>query len=90
MGFDAVDEKSGFHYAQYQHDEILTEQHPLRGEQFYLTKGIMLSEDEVLELIETDYLSLFEGGNVSRGKTNIDAGLHPRFVFFDLEDWIGL
>lgn len=85
VGFDAVDEKTGFHYAQYQHDNFL--HHPERGIPFYLTVGIHDAKNEFFELIEHDYLSLFYGGNVMRGKTNIDEGLHGREVFFDLEDW---
>lgn len=88
LGFDIEDEKSGFHYAQYQHDVIRTEQHPRRGEQFYLTKGIIHSEEEAFHLIEQDYMSLFASGTVRKGKTNIDELLHPQFVYFDLEDWL--
>lgn len=89
VGFDAVDERSGFHYAKYQHDDIYTHQHPLRGEQFYLTKGIEYSQDEFFELIEKDYLSLLSGGNVSWGRTNIDERVTPREVFFDLDNLRG-
>lgn len=88
VGFDAVDEDSGFHYARYQHDTPNLH-HPRRGEQFYLKKGIRYAENEILQMIESDYLSLFHEGVVMRGRTNIDESLHPRFVFFDLEDWIG-
>ena len=88
LGFDVEDEKSGFHYAQYQHDVITTPQHPIRGEQFYLTKGISYAEDEAFHLIEQDYMSLFANATVGKGRTNIDELLHPKFVYFDLEDWL--
>ena len=73
LGYDAVDPKSGFHYAEYQHDKIETWQHyrranrrgEMRGQQFYLVKGIQASESAVFELIETDYLSLFGGITVN-------------------------
>ena len=63
VGFDAVDEKSGFHYALYQHEHKLN--HPKRGTDHYLTLGIMDSRQEYFELIEKDYLSLFNGGVMS-------------------------
>ena len=59
VGYDAVDEKTGFHYAQYQHDNFLN--HPKRGIPYYLTTGIHDAKFEFFELIETDYLSLFHG-----------------------------
>lgn len=59
VGYDAVDEDSGFHYAQYQHDNFLN--HPRRGIPFYLTVGIHDAKFEFFELIKTDYLSLFTG-----------------------------
>ncbi len=86
VGFDAVDEKSGFHYAQYQHDNFL--HHPKRGIPYYLTVGIHDAKHEFFELIEQDYLSLFHTGKVSEGRTNIDERLTGREVFFDLEDWL--
>ena len=77
VGFDAVDEDSGFHYAEYQHDNIL--HHPKRGTEEYLIKGMIYSKDGWMELIETDYLSLFMGGRVmssgvgrNTGSTNIN------------------
>lgn len=89
VGFDAVDPKSGFHYAYYQHEpQSPPLRHPKRGEELYLTKGIRNAEGEFFQLIEKDYLSLFDGGNVGKGRTNIDEMLHERFVFFDLGDWI--
>ena len=87
VGFDAVDPKSGFHYAYYQHETVGL-RHPKRGTDHYLTKGIRNAQGEFFQLIEKDYLSLFNGGGVSRGRTNIDEMLHERFVYFDLEDWI--
>lgn len=66
VGYDAVDEDSGFHYAEYQHN---TEElnHPKRGQAYYLVDGIRNSQGEWMTLIEKDYLSLFNGGNVSKG-----------------------
>ena len=85
VGFDAVDEKSGFHYAQYQHDNFLN--HPKRGIPYYLTVGIHDAKNEFFELIEKDYLSLFTEGKVQTGRTNIDERLNPREVFFGFEEW---
>ena len=65
VGFDAVDEKSGFHYAYYQHENEL--HHPRRGIRKYVTVGIMDARFEFFELIEKDYLSLFNGGVISGG-----------------------
>lgn len=56
---DAVDPKSGFRYAEYQHDtEGLNHPH---GQAFYLRDGINASRSMAYELIEQDYLSLFGG-----------------------------
>lgn len=63
VGYDAVDEDTGFHYAYYQHENKL--HHPKRGVDHYLTLGIMDSRFEVFELIEKDYLSLFSGNVMS-------------------------
>ena len=63
VGYDAVDEDTGFHYAYYQHENRL--HHPKRGVDHYLTLGIMDSRFEVFELIEKDYLSLFSGNVMS-------------------------
>ena len=60
LGYDAVDPKSNFMYAEYQH-ETTGLHHPLRGESFYLFKGIKSSLSEAFEMIERDYLSLFGG-----------------------------
>ena len=65
MGYDAVDENSGFHYAEYQHENVL--HHPKRGRDHYLIDGIRDSKGEWMELISTDYLSLFFGGGGSSG-----------------------
>ncbi len=75
VGYDAVDEKTGFHYAQYQHDNFLN--HPKRGVPFYLTVGIHDAKFEFFELIESDYLSLFHGkiGGMSIGDDN-----HASFI----------
>lgn len=59
LGYSAYDPKDGFNYAEYQHDVIRTEQHPIQGVQFYLTKGIADSEGELFTEIEEDYLSCF-------------------------------
>ena len=66
--YDAEDPDSHFHYAEYQY-MLPTESHyrktnrkgQMRGEQFYLLKGIQASEDMAYEIIESDYLSLFGG-----------------------------
>ena len=63
VGYDAVDK--GFHYAEYQHNVITTSQHPKRGVQFYLRRGITDSKGEIFQMIERDYLSLFTGGTVT-------------------------
>ena len=34
----------------------------MRGEQYYLLKGVQASEDMMWTMIEKDYLSLFNGG----------------------------
>lgn len=60
MGYDAVDPKSGFAYAEYQH-ETTGLHHPRRGEPFYLFKGIKSSLGDAFDMIEKDYLSLFGG-----------------------------
>lgn len=71
VGYDAVDEASGFHYAEYQHEkEDLI--HPKRGTDHYLVKGIMKSEDEWMQLIEKDYMSLFTGGGIVTGSIGSD------------------
>ena len=66
MGFDAVDEKSGFHYAQYQHDTIGLH-HPRRGIHHYLTVGVLDARFDAFKLIEKDYLSLFQGAVIRNG-----------------------
>ena len=60
IGYDAVDPRNGFMYAEYQH-ETTGLHHPRGGEPFYLFKGIKSSLSEAFEMIETDYLSLFRG-----------------------------
>ena len=71
VGYDAVDEKSGFHYALYQHENELN--HPRRGVHKYLTLGILDSRMEYFELIEADYLSLF-GTGMRIGSTGQNMG----------------
>lgn len=65
IGYDVVDPKSGFAYAEYQHEEVL--HHPQigerKGERLYLTKGIRNSRDGVFVMIEKDYMSLFKGAS---------------------------
>ena len=56
---DAVDPKSGFHYAEYQHDTFGLN-HP-HGQMWYLRAGINASKSMAYEIIESDYLSLFGG-----------------------------
>ena len=60
---DAIDPKSGFHYAEYQHNTAGLN-HP-HGQMWYLKEGINTSKSMAYELIEQDYLSLF-----GRIKTN--------------------
>lgn len=67
VGYDAVDPETGFHYAEYQHEKEDLH-HPRRGIPKYLYQGILDSEFEVFEMIETDYLSLF-GGSVMSSTT---------------------
>jgi hypothetical protein len=76
VGYDAVDEDSGFHYAQYQHDHHLN--HPRRGIPFYLTVGIHDAKFEFFELIEQDYLSLFFGNKIS--SMSIGDNNHAHFI----------
>ena len=56
---DAVDPKSGFHYAEYQHDTHGLH-HPY-GQMWYLRAGIHASKSMAYEIIEQDYLSMFGG-----------------------------
>ena len=56
--YDAEDPKSGFHYAEIQH-QTTSFNHPKRGEAFYLYKGIQASRNMAYQIIETDYMSLF-------------------------------
>ena len=76
VGYDAVDEESGFHYAYYQH-EAMDINHPRRGIPKYLTVGIHDAKFEFFELIESDYLSLFYGkiNSMSIGDNN-----HASFI----------
>lgn len=85
--YDAVDPKSGFHYAEYQHELMGRDttkyylgspsyyqrarggrpvgnhhRHGYRGTDHYLLKGVQASESMMWTIIETDYLSLFNGG----------------------------
>ena len=57
ISYDAEDPKSGFHYSEYQHNRILN--HPRRGIDHYLYRGILESKDMAFRIIETDYMSLF-------------------------------
>lgn len=67
VGYDAVDENNGYHYAQIQHEKDFN--HPRRGEQFYLTQGITDSKMEMFEMINTDYLSLLMGNSIGGATT---------------------
>ena len=78
VGYDAVDEESGFHYAEYQHNTELN--HPRRGEQFYLTKGITDSTGEIFQMIERDYMSLFFGGTVTSSTSGAVGGDKIRLI----------
>lgn len=78
VGYDAVDEDDGFHYAEYQHNTELN--HPRRGEQFYLTKGITDSKGEIFQMIERDYLSLFMGGTVTSSTSGAVGGDKIRLI----------
>lgn len=60
LGYDATDPKSGFMYAEYQHEDV-TLHHPRGGGAYYLTRGISKSIADAFDMIETDYLSLFGG-----------------------------
>lgn len=59
LGYSAYDPRDGFNYAEYQHDVIRTEQHPIQGVQYYLEVGLSHSEDLVFTEMEEDYLSCF-------------------------------
>ena len=86
VGYDAVDEDSGFEYAHYQHHYDFN--HPKRGTSRYLVKGIRHSESEWMELIATDYMSLFLGGSVatgSIGKNNNVANWSYKTVYRSFE-----
>jgi hypothetical protein len=67
VGYDAEDEDNGFHYAQIQHEKNFN--HPRRGEQFYLQKGITDSSMEMFEMINADYLSLLMGNSIGGATT---------------------
>ena len=53
-----IGEPESFDYALYQH-QLVTLNHPKRGEAFYLYKGIQASKSMAYQIIETDYMSLF-------------------------------
>lgn len=55
--YDAEDPKTGFHYAEFQHNRLLN--HPKRGQAYYLYHGIQASKSMAYQIIETDYMSLF-------------------------------
>ena len=78
VGFDAEDERTGYHYAYYQH-ETMNLRHPRRGIPKYLTVGMMDARFEVFKLIEKDYLSLFTGATMSSG---IGDNTHAHFVYY--------
>lgn len=89
FGYDAVDEKSGFHYAEYQHEHIL--HHPKRGIHFYLWRGIYRSEDMVFKTIGKDYMSLFTGKAITSSGSGINDSAsgwdyEPSYVAFEWDD----
>lgn len=91
VGYDAVDEKSKFHYAEYQHNEITTWQHPKRGTQFYLKKGIYRSKNFILKTIKTDYMSLFTRGKMTSSGSGINDSAsgweyESSYVVFEWDD----
>lgn len=59
FGYAAYDPLDHYNYAEYQHDVVPTEAHPIQGVQFYLLVGIGYSKDLVVTEIEEDYLSCF-------------------------------
>lgn len=63
--YDAEDPDSGFHYAEHQHNRILN--HPKRGIDHYLYRGLIESRDMAYSIIETDYMSLFSAFGVFKG-----------------------
>ena len=58
ISYDAEDPKTGFHYAEYQHNHLLN--HPKRGQAYYLYNGIRASKSMAYSIIQTDYMSLFK------------------------------
>lgn len=69
VSYDAIDPDSGFHYAEYQHNQFLRHKDrenadfdlSFRYRAYYLSNGIRDAEQQSFELIEKDYLSLFKG-----------------------------
>lgn len=78
VGFDAEDEKTGYHYAYYQHETVGLN-HPRRGTHHYLTIGMMDARFEVFKLIEKDYLSLFTGATMT---SSIGNNNNAHFVYY--------
>ena len=65
--YTAIDPYDSYDYAEYQYEGVDWQtgeplRHPRRGESFYLLKGVQASESMIWTMIETDYLSLFNGG----------------------------
>ena len=65
--YSAIDPLDGYDYAYYQYEGVNWKtgeplNHPKRGEQYYLLKGVQASESMMWTIIEQDYISLFYGG----------------------------
>lgn len=65
--YSAIDPNDGYDYAYYQYEGVNWKtgeplHHPIRGEQYYLLKGVQASESMMWTIIEQDYLALFNGG----------------------------
>ena len=59
FGYAAYDPRDHYNYAEYQHDEVPTESHPIQGVRYYLRVGINHSKELIITEIEEDYLSCF-------------------------------
>ena len=57
---DAVDPRDGYRYAEYQHETFGL--HHQYGQMWFLKAGIYASRGMAFEMIEKDYLSLFNEG----------------------------
>lgn len=68
VGYDAVDEENGYHYALVQHEEEFNHPKPTATDH-YLFEGIMDSKMEMFEMINTDYMSLLMGNSIGGATT---------------------